>query len=89
MENSIQNFAESIEHITQLEDQQSDFNLQAVDTPGPGDEDEDEGEGEDQGEDQDQGEGEGGDNPPLDPTIVHSPVRTQTGGMPQQQPQPE
>lgn len=84
MENTSNSFLESIDELAILESQQFDFNLQAANVTEPGDEDEDEAENEDESEDvsEDNSQRSDGDNPPLDPNIVHSPVTPQPGGNP-------
>lgn len=76
MENSIGNFSENTTGFAESENQLLDFFPDAVNLAGPGDEETDEGEPEVSDE----------DAPPLDPTIVHSPVPPQTGGKPPLQP---
>lgn len=84
MENASNNFAESIADAMLLEDQYSNFNMQVVNYAEPDDEDEDVIEDEVEEEDtrEDRSRGSDDDNPPLDKDVVHSPLRTQTGGKP-------
>lgn len=80
MENSSINFAENIAEDALSEDQYSAFYTEAVDPKEPGDDEEEEEQ--DQDQEEDKGQSGEDDNPPLDPDVVHSPVTTQSGGMP-------
>jgi hypothetical protein len=73
MENSIDNLTENA-CFAESGNQQSDFFSGYFNAASPGDEDEENSESEDAGNES--------ENPPLDPSIVHSPVPTQTGGRP-------
>ena len=72
MENSFDNLVDNIAF------EEADFFSDVTYAAGPGDEDEEKGEP----EEEENNEGNESENPPLDPTIVHSPVPTQSGGKP-------
>jgi len=85
MENSNENFAESIAGMALPEYIEADDHSTVDSQAGPGDEDEEEEPAMEEGGEeagQEAAEGADEDSPPLDGDVVHSPVPPQTGGSP-------